>query len=135
MGARHAMREDERAWAGRQHHVDGPLSEVLRDDSSQTLGERGLRGHQGLLDVLRRVLTGWKQDVIVGVIRAGTLEDFEVDLLPDLGLDGGGIFPGGSAHRDPPRSINSRSSYAPLSPCVELLPTSVRILAVMPTTL
>src|SRR5439155_635506 len=50
MGARHAMREDERAWAGRQHHVDGPLSEVLRDDSPQTLGGERVVGEY-ILDV------------------------------------------------------------------------------------
>src|ERR671931_2348514 len=98
--ARHAMRQDQGAGTGREHHVDGPLSEVLRDDSAQPLGERRLGGDERLLDVLRRVLARGKQDVVVGVIRARALEDLEMNLLPDLGFDGGRIFlRGGGAHR------------------------------------
>ena len=101
VGARHAMGQDQRRRPRREHHVDRPLGEVLGDHRAEPFGERGLRGHQRLLDVLGRVLAGGQEDVVVRVIGARPLEDLEVDLLPDLVLDGGGIFPGGG-HPGPP---------------------------------
>ncbi len=102
MRPRHAVGQDQRAWSGREHGVDRPLSEVLGDDRAQALGKRGLGRHQRFFDVLARVLTGGEQNVIVCVIGAGSLEDLEVNLLPNFRFDGGGIFFGGGAHRDPP---------------------------------
>src|SRR5262249_56459414 len=84
----------------------------LGDRRGESVGERGLGGHKVLLDVLGRVLAGRQQDVVVGVVGAGALEDLEVDLLSDFGLDGGGVFPGGSAHPGPPRGIIARGGSA-----------------------
>src|SRR3989442_69460 len=77
MSACHAVRQDQRSWSGREHHVHRPLGEVLRDHRAESLGERWLRRHQRLLDVLAGVLAGGQEHVIVGVIGAGALEDLE----------------------------------------------------------
>src|SRR5262249_37967870 len=90
----HAVGQDEGARSGRKHDVDRPGGEVLGDHGAQPLGERWLGGDQGLLDVLAGVMTRGKKDVIVGMIGAGALEDLEMDLLADLGLDGDGILLG-----------------------------------------
>src|SRR2546430_2688123 len=105
MRPRDAVGEDERAGPCREDDVHGPLGEVLGDDGPQPFGERGLHRHQRLLDVLRRVLARGQEHVIVGVVGAGPLEDLEMDLLADLGLDSDGIFPGPSTHPVPPRRI------------------------------
>src|SRR5439155_241917 len=65
----------------------------------------GLHRHQRLLDVLGRVLARGQEHVVVGVVGARPLEDLEMDLLADLGLDSDGIFPGRGAHPVPPRRI------------------------------
>src|SRR5256886_14821014 len=105
MGPRDAVGEDERARPRREDDVHGPLGEVLGDDGPQPLGERGLHRHQRLLDVLGRVLARGQEHVVVGVVGARPLEDLEMDLLADLGLDSDGIFPGRGAHPVPPRRI------------------------------
>ncbi len=86
MGAGHAVRQDQGAGPGGEHDVDGPLREVLGDDRPEPLREGGLGGDQGLLDVLAGVVPRRQEDVIVGVVGAGALEDLEVDLLPYLGV-------------------------------------------------
>jgi len=84
----------------------GPLANLLAIHGTAALRERGLRGHQRLFDVLRRVLPDGKQDVIVGVIGARALQDFEMDLLSDFGLDGGGVFPAQQRSSGPPRALS-----------------------------
>ncbi len=59
---------------------------MLGDDRAEPLGERGLGGDQRLLDVLARVVAGGEQDVVVGVVGPGALEDLEMDLLANLGV-------------------------------------------------
>jgi hypothetical protein len=59
---------------------------VLGDHGAEPLGEGGLGGDERLLDVLAGVMARREEDVVVGVIGAGTLEDLEVDLLADLGV-------------------------------------------------
>src|SRR5437867_660299 len=97
--ARDAVGKDQRAGTGGKHEVHRPLREVLRDHRAESLGERRLGRHQRLFDVFARVLTRGKQNVIVGVIGPGALEDLEVDLLADLGLDGIAVSMGRGAFR------------------------------------
>src|SRR6185436_18101069 len=57
-------------------------------------GERGLGGDERLLDVLRGVLAGGKQDMVVRVVGAGALEDLEVYLLAHLRIHGFTVLAG-----------------------------------------
>src|SRR5437667_142973 len=132
MSACHAVRQDQRSWSGREHHVHRPLSEVFRDHRAESLGERRLRRHQRLLDVLAGVLAGGQEHVIVGVIGAGALEDLEVDLLANLGLDGGGILLRRGAHRGPSRRPLSHGSAGPLRARARL--PAMRVLALETST-
>src|SRR5262245_51526362 len=87
-----AMGEDEGAGPGGEDHVDGPLREVLGDDRPEAFREGGLGGDERLLDVLAGVLAGGKEDVVVGVIGAGALQDLQVDLLTHLRIHAGVVL-------------------------------------------
>ena len=86
---RHAVGEDQRARPRREHDVGRPGGEVLRDDVAQALGERRLRGDQGLVDELRGVVTGGQEEVVARPVGAGPPENLEVDLLAGAGIGRG----------------------------------------------
>jgi len=94
------MREDEGPRSRGENDVDGPRREVLGDNRAQALRERGFGGDERLLDVLAGVLTGGEEDVIVGVIGAGALQDFQVDLLAHLRVHAGVVLRGRRGHGD-----------------------------------
>src|SRR5262250_797082 len=101
MSAGYAVGEDERARPGGEHDVDGPLREVLGDHRAQAFREGGLGGDQSLLDVLTGVLAGGQEDVIVGVISPGPLQDLQVDLLANLRIHAGVVLCGRRRHGTP----------------------------------
>src|SRR5262249_30690489 len=80
------------------HDVDGPRCEVFGDHRAEALGERRFGGDEGLLDVLARVLTGRQEDVVVGMVSPGALENLQVNLLAYLGFDGGRVLLRGEGH-------------------------------------
>src|SRR5215470_16521676 len=101
MSAGYAVGKDERARPGGEHDVDGPLREVLGDHCAQTFREGGLGGDECLLDVLAGVLARGQEDVIVGVIGAGPLQDLQVDLLANLRIHAGVVLRGRRRHGTP----------------------------------
>src|SRR5215471_2300481 len=101
MRAGYAVGEDEGARPGGEHDVDGPLREVLGDHRAQAFREGGLGGDECLLDVLAGVLPGGQEDVIVGVIRPGPLQDLQVDLLANLRIHAGVVLRGRRRHGTP----------------------------------
>src|SRR5262249_11425099 len=66
---------------------------------AEPFGERRLGGDQGLLDVFAGVLAGGEEDVVVGVVGAGPLENFQVDLLANLGVHQRVFLAGWRSHR------------------------------------
>ena len=76
----------------------GHGAKCLAITAPEPFREGGLGGDEGLLDVLGGVLARREEDVVVGVVGAGALEDLEVDLLPYLGVHlavvcrGGGVI-------------------------------------------
>ena len=111
------------------------MGEMLGDDGAQPFGEGGLGGDQGLLDVLAGVVAGRQEHVVVGVIGARALEDLEVDLLADFGLDGGGSFLGAAVIRVLPRRALSHAGAAKPRGGARARLAAVRLLAVETSTL
>src|SRR5262245_2261261 len=101
MRAGDAVGKDEGARPGGEHDVDGPLREVLGDHRAQAFREGGLGGDERLLDVLAGVLPGREEDVIVGVIGPGPLQDLQVDLLANLRIHAGVVLRGRRRHGTP----------------------------------
>src|SRR5215467_6803398 len=103
-----AMGEDEGAGPGREDHIDGPLREVFGDDRPEPFREGGLGGDERLLDVLAGMLAGGKEDVVVGVIGAGALQDLQVDLLTHLRIHAGVVLRGRRGHGTPRMTVRLR---------------------------